>query len=102
MLDETIPARELIKTGSEYFEAKSNVTQDFVASLNFEYEVYKMEKTTVLYTNYVPVYTVAYKMSIHLNDGIDYKGDFLNLALSIILLIWIKFKFQPIFLQLKL
>lgn len=80
LLDATIPAREIIKSGSKYLEAKSNVTQDFVASIQLDYELFKMEKTTVLYTNYVPVYSLAYKATIHLSDGVDYKGDFLNLG----------------------
>lgn len=62
-------------TISETSVGKKETLADFTVN----YEIYKMEKTTVLYTDYVPLYSLVYKIDVHLYANVSYRGGFADM-----------------------
>lgn len=50
-----------------------------LADFTVNYEIYKMEKSTLLYMDYVPLYSLVYKIDVHLYANVSYKGGFADL-----------------------
>lgn len=82
--DGSVNARKQL--ASSYIDEKSlSITElsvgkkEILADITLNYEIYSMEKYTVLLTNYVPMYSLVYKIDVHLYANVSYKGGFLDM-----------------------
>ncbi len=69
---------QLIGYSSRSISTLSNVKNDTVATLTFNYEVYEMNKPTELLTTYHPSYVLLYQADIYVNNKVKYKGGMFN------------------------
>lgn len=65
---------ELLSKGKSEANCLSNVKQDIAAKIQLDYELYEMPLSTVLFTKYIPVYSLIYKIHVYLNSDVKYKG----------------------------
>ncbi|MEG1739130.1 MAG: hypothetical protein RRZ92_03025 [Bacilli bacterium] len=65
---------ELLSNGNSSASCLSNVLNNVAATIDFDYEFYEMPKRTVLFVNYVPVYSLVYRVHVYLNNNVKYKG----------------------------
>ena len=75
----SIPVVSVLASGSRTINQGANVTNNIAATFSVDYELLSMDKSTSLYTNYVPVYSLIYRVDIFLEDNVRYKGGVLNL-----------------------
>lgn len=68
----------ILSSGSKTVNQGANVTGNTAATMTVYYELFSMDKTTVLYTNYVPVYSLIYRVDIYLDNDVKYKGGLFN------------------------
>lgn len=71
---------------SSYINKKSlSITEvsvgkkEILADISLNYEIYSMDKYTVLLTKYVPMYSLVYKIDVRLYADVSYKGGFLDM-----------------------
>lgn len=74
IMKEDIPALERLSEGSKTITIYGHKSNDVAATLTLNYELFKMDKTTKLYTDYLPVYSLVYEVIIYLNSSVNYKG----------------------------
>lgn len=68
----------ILSSGSDTVNQGANVTGNIAATMTVSYELFSMDKTTALYTNYVPVYSLVYRVDIYLDNDVNYKGGLFN------------------------
>lgn len=73
-----LPIVSILSSGTETTYQGANVTGNVAARITVTYELLSMDKTSVLYTNYVPVYSLIYRVDIFLDNDVQYKGGLFN------------------------
>lgn len=70
--------QQLVSYSSESITTLSNIKNDVVAILTFNYEVYQMWKYTDALTTYHPSYIMMYQVDMYVNNAVQYKGGMFN------------------------